>query len=94
MLQLERARKGHVLVYLTSGFETFVEMPGTYPEEQFIVYGQGERSSMGNLTFKPPSKEGFLKDLADCKAVMATAGFTLITESLHLKKPYYIGWTS
>ena len=26
--------------------------------------------------------------MASCKAVMATAGFTLITESLHLKKPY------
>ena len=30
----------------------------------------------------------FLNDLASCKAVMATAGFTLMTESFYLRKPY------
>ncbi len=88
VLQLEPERKGHILVYLTSGFEAFVELLGDCPGEHFIVYGQGDHGTKGNLTFKPPSKAGFLKDLADSKAVMATAGFTLITESLHLKKPY------
>lgn len=81
-------RGNKILVYLTSGFESFVEMLSAYPGEQFIVYGQGDRGAQGNVTFKAPSKKGFLEDLAACKAVMATAGFTLITESLHLKKPY------
>lgn len=85
---LESVRKNHILVYLTSGFESFVEMLGAFSEEHFVVYGQGDNGTRGNLTFKAPSKEGFLQDLASCKAVMATAGFTLITESLHLKKPY------
>jgi uncharacterized protein (TIGR00661 family) len=40
------------------------------------------------MTFKAFSKEGFLNDLASCKAVMATAGFTLMTESFYLRKPY------
>ncbi len=81
-------RGGHILVYLTSGFESFVEMLKAFPHERFIVYGQGIQGQEGHLTFKAPSKQGFLNDLAACKGVMATAGFTLITEALHLKKPY------
>jgi uncharacterized protein (TIGR00661 family) len=85
---LEPVKGDHVLVYLTSGFEQFVEMLELFPRERFIVYGQGDRGERGNLVFKAPSTDGFLRDLANCKGVMATAGFTLITESLHLKKPY------
>jgi uncharacterized protein (TIGR00661 family) len=88
VLNLEPSRKDRILVYLTSGFESFIEMLEAFPNEQFIVYGQGDQGIRGNLIFKAPSKQGFLQDLATCKAVMATAGFTLITESLHLKKPY------
>ncbi len=78
----------HILVYLTSGFESFLDLLREFPRERFIVYGQSDGGGIGNLQFKAPGKEGFLKDLADCKAVMATAGFTLMTEALHLGKPY------
>lgn len=77
----------HILVYLTSGFESFVDRLRQFPRERFVIYGQGDEDQRGNLTFKPPSTDGFLKDFAACKGVMATAGFTLITEALHLKKP-------
>lgn len=79
---------GHVLVYLTSGFETFVEYLAKFTRERFLVYGYNRDERIGPVTFKPFSNEGFLKDLAACKAVIATAGFTLITESLYLRKPY------
>lgn len=85
---LRPTKDGHILVYLTSGFALFVEMLESFPRERFIIYGQGDRGTQGHLTFKAPSTAGFLQDLAACKAVMATAGFTLITEALHLKKPY------
>lgn len=88
VLDLKPTRKDHILVYLTSGFQSFVDRLRDFPDEHFIVYGQGDRAPKDNLTYKSPSKKGFLLDLASCKAVMATAGFTLITESLHLKKPY------
>jgi uncharacterized protein (TIGR00661 family) len=78
----------HILVYLTGGFESFVRLLADFPRERFIIYGQGREGREGHLTFKAPSKEGFLKDLAGCKGVMATAGFTLITEALYLQKPY------
>jgi uncharacterized protein (TIGR00661 family) len=78
----------HILVYLTGGFESFVRLLADFPREHFIIYGQGREGRDGHLTFKAPSKQGFLEDLAGCKGVMATAGFTLITEALHLRKPY------
>lgn len=77
----------HVLVYLTHGFDSFVERLDGFPRETFLVYGTGRTGSRGNLVFRPFSKSGFLQDLASCKAVMATAGFTLLTEALHFRKP-------
>ncbi len=85
---LATTKGDHTLVYLTSGFESFVDLLKNFSDERFIVYGQADQGTMGNLTFKAPSIDGFLQDLAACKCVMATAGFTLITEALHLRKPY------
>lgn len=39
------------------------------------------------VRLRPPSRAGFLADLAACRAVVATAGFTLLSEALHLGKP-------
>lgn len=88
VLALTPREKGHILVYLTSGFESFVHILKGFPREQFIIYGQGENRREANLCFKKPSRDGFLADLAACKAVMATAGYTLVTEALFLRKPY------
>ncbi len=88
VLKLEPYEGEHILVYLTSGFESFVEKLKNFKRERFIVYGYDRNDEDGNMVYKPFSKDGFLQDLAACKAVMATAGFTLITESIHLRKPY------
>ena len=86
--QLVTKKRDHILVYLTSGFESFLDLLNFFPRERFIVYGQGAEGQKEHLTFKPQSIDGFLDDLANCKGVMATAGFTLMTEALYLKKPY------
>ena len=39
------------------------------------------------VRLRAPSRAGFLGDLAACRAVVATAGFTLLSEALHLGKP-------
>ena len=78
----------HVLVYFTQGFESFLDRLRASSRERFHIYGMGEERVDGNLLFRPFSSAGFLDELAACKAVIATAGFTLITESLHLGKPY------
>ena len=88
VLELTPCENDHILVYLTSGFESFIEMLPEFKREKFILYGYDKSGEQGNITYKPFSKEGFLEDLASCRAVMATAGFTLMTESIYLKKPY------
>ena len=77
----------HILVYLSFGFDSFIDQLNQFPRETFRIYGYDRESQEGNLHFQPFSKEGFLNDLASSKAVMATAGFTLMSETLWLKKP-------
>ena len=88
VLSLQSSRGQHVLVYLTSGFESFLKILKSFKREQFMVYGYDCSDQDGNIVYKQFSKAGFLEDLASCKAVMATAGFTLMTESFYLRKPY------
>jgi uncharacterized protein (TIGR00661 family) len=88
VLDLEPSDGDAILVYFTQPFETFMEKLPTYPRESFVVYGSGREGKADNLSFRPPSRDAFLRDLARCKAVIATAGFTLITEALQLRKPY------
>ena len=84
-----RPREGtHCLVYATAGHESLLHVLRQFRDERFLVYGYEREGSDGPLEFRPFSKDGFLDDLAGCKAVIATAGFTLITEALHLGKPY------
>lgn len=78
----------HILVYLTSGFDSCLEVLKRFPRESFRVYGYDRDERDGVLHYRPFSREGFLDDLATSKAVIATAGFTLISEALYLHKPY------
>lgn len=52
-----------------------------------VVYGTPYRGIEENLDFRAPSNEGFLHDLANCKAVLSTAGNQLIGEAIHFGKP-------
>jgi len=78
----------HLLVYLTSGSQTCLDALREFVRERFLVYGYDRSDSDGPIQFRPFSRDGFLDDLASSKAVIATAGFTLISEALCLGKPY------
>jgi uncharacterized protein (TIGR00661 family) len=88
VLALEPTPGDHVIVYFTSGFESFLAHLRRITGTRFVVYGQDRDATDGNLEFKRFAGEGFLRDLAACRAVIATAGFTLLTEALHLGKPF------
>ena len=75
-------------MYLTSGFETLLEQLSLFKRERFVVYGYDRTDTRGNLDYRPFDREQFMDDLASAKAVVATAGFTLISEALFLRKPY------
>jgi uncharacterized protein (TIGR00661 family) len=87
VLQQTPVRGDHVLVYHTRPYDSFLEQLQRFPNERFLVYGYNRSGEEGPVTHKPFSVDGFLHDLVTCKAVMATAGFTLLTEALHLGKP-------
>lgn len=76
----------HVLVYMTSALKFLPDVLEKI-DQQFIVYGVMDGQDRPNVKFKPHSTEGFIQDLASSKAVIATAGFSLLTEALHLGKP-------
>lgn len=77
------SNEGKILVYLNNAdyvLDVLRKING-----EFIVYGFNINKKEGNLEFK--TKESFEKDLANCKAIISTAGFTLISEAIYLKKP-------
>jgi uncharacterized protein (TIGR00661 family) len=51
------------------------------------VYGTPYRGQVENLDFRALSSEGFVHDLAGCRAVLSTAGNQLIGEAIHFGKP-------
>jgi uncharacterized protein (TIGR00661 family) len=56
--------------------------------EKFLVFGTQKTSGKsGNMEFR--DNKTFLKEIRRCKAIIATAGFSLISEALFLKKPYF-----
>lgn len=77
----------HVLVYVTSPNPALAKLL-TSVRCRFIAYGFGRESVEGNVTFKKPSLDGFFSDLISARAIIANSGFSLVTEALHLGKPY------
>ena len=77
----------HVLVYVTSPAPALAKLLAAV-RCKFVGYGFGREGAEGNVVFKKPSLEGFFSDLVNCRAVIANSGFSLVTEALHLSKPY------
>jgi uncharacterized protein (TIGR00661 family) len=77
----------HVLVYVTSPAPALAKLLGSV-RCRFVAYGFGREGSDGNITFKKPSLDGFFSDLVSARAIIANSGFSLVTEALHLGKPY------
>jgi len=77
----------YVLVYVTSPAKELAALLRRV-HCKFICYGFGIEGQDGNILFKKPSMDGFLRDLAGTKAVIANAGFSLVSEALYLGKPY------
>jgi uncharacterized protein (TIGR00661 family) len=77
----------HVLVYVTSPAPALAKLLGSV-RCKFVAYGFGREDEDGNVLYKAPSMNGFFEDLTSAKAIIANAGFSLVTEALHLAKPY------
>ena len=79
----------YVLVYVTSPAPALAKLLGSV-RCNFIGYGFGRegRNEEGNILYKKPSLDGFFADLVGARAIVANSGFSLVTEALHLGKPY------
>jgi uncharacterized protein (TIGR00661 family) len=83
-----KPRQGErILVYVTSPAPDLAKLLAGV-RASFVAYGFEREGQDGNILFKRPSLDGFLADLIGAKAIIANAGFSLVTEALHLAKPY------
>lgn len=88
ILKLKPRKDNFVVVYQAHLTQSLIEALSKI-KEKFIVYTYtDQKPKSSNIKIKKISKS-FIKDLAKAKAVIGTAGFSLISESLHLKKPYF-----
>lgn len=78
----------HIVIYSTTAFDeaSLVDVLGKFPSQSFHIYGYDKDEQRGNCIFKKRSTEGFLDDLASCGGVIASAGFSLISECMHFRK--------
>ncbi len=78
----------HIVFYSTdcTFAQKLASILQNFPDYKFLIYGFDKERQYKNCIFKKTSTETFLEDLASCKAVIATAGFSLISECLHFKK--------
>ncbi len=86
--ELKPSNAGHITIYWTTGTheDSLREVLGRFPDQQFRIYGFNKNLEIGNCLFRERSTRGFLADLASSRGVIASAGFSLISECLCLKK--------
>jgi len=91
ILKTKPKNKDFILVYQTSK-TNFEKMLSDFQEikEKFVVYGKEEGGKDKNIIYEKFSKKGFIEDLAGCKAVIMTGGFSTISEAIYFKKPMLI----
>jgi uncharacterized protein (TIGR00661 family) len=87
ILAVSPTQAEHVLVYVTSPAPALAKVLSAV-RGRFIAYGFGRDGEDANVLYKKPSLEGFMRDLSSAKAIVANSGFSLVTEALHLGKPY------
>lgn len=88
ILGAEVTHGDHIIIYQTStSNERLLEILDRV-ELPFRVYGFNRDERVGdNVWLRPFSEEGFIADLASCRGVLATGGFSLMGEAVYLGKP-------
>ncbi len=90
VLSARPTRGDYLLAYFNKGPHQFlpgVEQALRSLELPVRVYGTGRVGEDENLSFRAPSQQGFVDDLAGARAVLSTAGNQLLSEAIWLGKP-------
>jgi uncharacterized protein (TIGR00661 family) len=83
----------HLLVYFNQGdaqITARVEEMLHALRMPVVVYGAGARAAAGSVVYRAASTDGFLDDLASCRAILSTAGNQLVGEAIHFRKPMLV----
>lgn len=90
VLQAQPRQGDYLLAYFNKGEHQYlphVDRALRQLDCPVVVYGTPYRGRVENLDFRAPSVEGFTRDLAQCRAVLSTAGNQLAGEAIHFGKP-------
>ncbi|MFI4911301.1 MAG: glycosyltransferase family protein [Sedimentisphaeraceae bacterium JB056] len=81
-----------IIFYATSEtcLKKFLELSKLFPRQKFHLYGFTKVDGHKNCVFKEHNAEEFIYDLSRCRGVIATGGFSLISECLHFRKKMFI----
>ncbi len=87
-LKAEGDTMANVLVYLPfEDHSSILPLFQQFTEYQFYVYGPELKwDDFANVHTRPPSRDGFQRDLVNSRWVICNAGFELISEALQLGK--------
>jgi len=85
---LQSSKGRHILIYSTTGKgqDELQQVLHKFSQHKFYVYGFNKSAEYENCIFKKRSTEGFLADMTSAQGVIASAGFSLISECMYLKK--------
>lgn len=87
IIDLKPSYHDHILVYLTAANVSLLPLLQA-TKMSYVIYGLDKSAIEGNLNFKNFGSRDYLTDLASARAIIATAGFSLVSEALYLAKPY------
>jgi uncharacterized protein (TIGR00661 family) len=88
ILRAQRHPGKHVLVYQTASTnQALIPALKRMSDVQFHVYGMGREGQEENVKLCGFCEQGFIRDLACARAVIAGGGFSLMGEAVHLKVP-------
>lgn len=85
---VEPTQGEHILVYTSdsSWSSRLLDTLHAFPHQPFRIYGFDRSEKIGNCELRKTSTDGFVADVASSRGVIATGGFTLISECLHFGK--------
>jgi uncharacterized protein (TIGR00661 family) len=87
ILEAETKQEEHIVVYQTTTTNDRLLQILKEVNTPFRVYGMGRDERIGNVWLRGFSEEEFIQDLATCRGVLATGGFSLMGEAIYLGKP-------
>jgi len=78
----------HLVVYQTASTQDdLISGLQSVKRHRFIVYGLNREETLGNVTLRKFSEDGFIRDLATSRGVITNGGFSLISEAVFLHRP-------